>query len=323
MEGHLFWGLPVILYLFLAGMGAGATVVSASMLLRGGGGGRGVHFEIARYGALLGPWPVIIGTGLIIFELGAWQVGNYFRFFNLFFALTLSPMSIGSWLLMLFIATSLVYAYTFIRPLPWPEALGDKYAWRRALAWVNIPIGIGVGIYTGVMLGAMPSRPLWNSPMLAFLFLISALSTGVALIILARAFISRARLNEEETEVLHKSGFALTSADAMLIGFELLAVFLFFMFAYLTVGDVRIAVGATILPGGELAGLFWIGFVLIGLVLPVLIELRNLMPNILYHKGYRVSAVTEIVVASAVIVGGFLLRYVIVVGGQITGPVGI
>ena len=43
MTNGLFWGVPVILYLFLAGMGAGATTVSASMLLRGGGGARGMH----------------------------------------------------------------------------------------------------------------------------------------------------------------------------------------------------------------------------------------------------------------------------------------
>ena len=49
MTDGLYWGIPVILYLFLAGMGAGAVTVSASMLLRGGG--RGVHHEIARYGA--------------------------------------------------------------------------------------------------------------------------------------------------------------------------------------------------------------------------------------------------------------------------------
>jgi formate-dependent nitrite reductase membrane component NrfD len=78
MADGIFWGLPVILYLFLAGMGAGATTVSASMLLRGGGGARGEHHEIARYGAILGPWPVMIGTALIILELGSIEVATTF-----------------------------------------------------------------------------------------------------------------------------------------------------------------------------------------------------------------------------------------------------
>lgn len=315
----IFWGMPVILYLFLAGMGAGATTVSASMLLRGGGGPRGVHYEIARYGAVLGPIPVIVGTALIVFELGSFQHGDYFKFINLLLVMNLSPMNVGSWLLFLFIATSVIYAYTYLR-LPMP--IFDRMKWRMAMAWVNIPLGIGVAIYTGVMLGAMPSRPFWNSPILAMLFTLSALSTGVALIVFARALIGRGGLTEEQREVVHASGYILAASDAMLIGFELLTIFLFIMFAYLTVGDVRYAIEA-ILPGGPLASLFWIGVVLVGLVLPGLVEIRHVIPGLLYRKRYEVSRYTELVLAAAVILGGFVLRYVVVVAGQITGPVGL
>lgn len=320
MEHELFWGMPVILYLFLAGMGAGSTVVGASMMLRGGGGPRGVHHEIARYGALLGPIPVIVGVLAIIFELGSWNVGHYFRFINLFLVMNLSPMSVGSWLLVAFIITSLMFAYSYLRFMPMP--FGDRLKWRVALAWINIPLGIGVAIYTGVLLGAMPSRPFWNSPMLAFLFLISALSTGTALIIFARAFVTRGGLSEEKREEVHKSGYILASTDTAMIGFEILAVFLFLMFAYLTVGDVRYAV-ATILPGGELASMFWIGVVLIGLVIPGLLELYAVAPSLIYKRKYTVSRWTEMAIALAVIFGGFVLRYVVVTAGQITGPVGI
>jgi formate-dependent nitrite reductase membrane component NrfD len=320
MEYELFWGLPVTIYLFLAGMGAGATVVGASMMLRGGGGPRGVHHEIARYGALLGPIPVIVGVAAIIFELGSWQAGNYFRFINLFLVMNLSPMSVGSWLLIVFTGTSLLFAYTYIPALPVP--FGDRLKWRVFFGWINIPLGIGVTVYTGVMLGAMPSRPFWNSPMLAFLFMLSGLSTGTALIILARSFITRGGLNEDDREVVHKSGYVLASTDTTIIGFELLAVFLFLMFAYLSVGDVRYAV-ATILPGGELASLFWIGVVLIGLLLPGLVELYLVVPGLLYHRKYTVSRYTEMLIALAVIFGGFMLRYVVVIAGQITGPVGM
>lgn len=319
MTEGLFWGIPVILYLFLAGMGAGATTVSASMLLRGGGGPRGVHHEIARYGAILGPIPVIVGTGLIVFELGSFQHGDYFKFFNLLMVMNLSPMNVGSWLLFLFTATSVIYAYTYLK-LPMP--IGDRLVWRRALAWVNIPLGLGVAIYTGVMLGAMPSRPFWNSPVLALLFTISALSTGVALIVFARALFTRGGLTEDQREVLHESGYVLAATDTMLIGFEILAIFLFLMFAYLTVGDVRYAVDS-ILPGGPLASLFWIGVVLIGLVIPGLLELYFVIPSLLYRRKYTVSRYTELGIAAAVIFGGLVLRYVVVVAGQITGPVGL
>jgi len=320
MPADLTWGLPVILYLFLAGMGAGATTVSASMLLRGGGGARGPHLEVARYGALLGPIPVILGVALIVLELGSFEHGNYLRFINLFLVMNLSPMSVGSWLLVAFIVTSSMYGYSFLRHMPMP--FGDRLKWRVPLAWINIPLGLGVCIYTGVLLGAMPSRPFWNSPILALMFMFSALSTGVALIVFARALITRGGLTPEHRAMVHESGYLLASADSMLIGFELLSIFLFVMFSYLTVGDVRHAVD-TILPGGPLATQFWAGVVLIGLTLPVLIELYHVIPDLIYKKKYAVSRYTELVIAAAVIFGGLLLRYVVVVAGQISGPVGL
>jgi len=117
MGEELFWGFPVIAYLFLAGLGAGAGTVGASVLLRGPGGEFGSgYFALARYGALLAPIPVIIGCWLLIFELGSWQAGYWFKWLNLYKTINLSPMSIGTWLLTGFIGISLLYAYTF-----WPK----------------------------------------------------------------------------------------------------------------------------------------------------------------------------------------------------------
>lgn len=320
MDMELAWGVPVVLYLFLAGVGAGAVTVSASVLLRGGGGGfGGAHFALARYGALIGPFPVIIGTSLLVFELG-----RPFRALNLFKVINLSPMSIGSWLLFLFIWLSLFYALAFLPTLfPRLSRLGDRLdVVRKALAWVLVPLGIGVAVYTGVLLGAMPSRPLWNSPILAMLFLISAISTGIAVIILARMLFHSASTDPEMERRYHLSAYVLTASDLLLIGFELLVIFLFIMFAHLTIGNVKYAVAA-ILPGGELAGMFWVGMVLIGLLIPGLAELIYVVPKLLYHRDYAAPYAVEIGVSVAVLIGGFMLRYVIVIAGQITGPVGL
>jgi formate-dependent nitrite reductase membrane component NrfD len=316
MEMELVWGMPVILYLFLAGLGAGTVTVSGSVLLRGGSGSTGRHYDIARYGALIGPLLVILGTCLIVFELG-----RPFRALNLFKVINLSPMNIGSWLLAVFIVVSLVYALLF---LPWPSIIYQRLnPWRKALAWVCVPLGIGVAVYTGVMLGAMPSRPFWNSPILAMLFLISALSTGIAMIILARAiFHKQPSGNGESDGSYHQSGYLLAASDVMLIGLELMAIFLFLMFAHLTIGNVKYAV-AVILPGGDLAQMFWLWVVLIGLVIPGLVEAVYVVPKLLYDRSYAVPRVVEIAIPVAILIGGFMLRYVVVVAGQITGPVGI
>lgn len=321
MTEGLTWGLPVIAYLFLAGMGAGALTATASIFLRGGKDPRGMHVEIARYGAFITPLPVIAGCGLLIFELGSFEVGNWFRWLNLYATINLSPMSIGTWLLTFFIMLSVVYAYTFVRNAP-GISTEQRYRFRVILSWMIIPFGIGVAVYTGVLLGAMPSRPFWNSPILAMLFMLSSLSTGIAAILLARALVPGKQGNDEEFEQYHHSGYIFTTSDVLLIGFELIVIFLFLMFAHLTVGDVKNAV-SVVLPGGSLAAMFFIWVVLIGLIAPAVVELYYVLPRLLYHKAFAMPRSVEVVVPAAILVGGFMLRYVVVIAGQITGPVGI
>ena len=308
---ELNWGLPVILYLFLAGLGAGAVTVSGSVLLRKGGFGAS-RFAVARCGALIGPMPVMLGTFLIIFELG-----QPFRALNLFKVINLSPMSIGTWLLAGFIVLSLLYALTFLPPWAGP---GDRLApFRRALAWVCVPSGISVAIYTGILLGAMPSRPFWNSPILAGLFVLSALSGGVAIIILVGVFFRRKSGDPAVRADYHNSSYLLVSSEALLLGGELLIIFLFLMFGHLTIGDVRYAMLA-VLPGGQLALLFWGLVVIIGLTIPFFIELFQIVPKLLYGREFKSLVALEVAVPVAILIGGFALRYTVVIAGQITAP---
>ena len=335
MEHELTWGLPVILYLFLAGLGAGAVTVSAAILLRTGEYHGGSYFKLARYGALIGPIPVILGTCFIILELGRWD-----RAFNLYKVINLSPMSIGSWLLALFIICSLLYALVFLPSfLPRFERLSRRlFPIMHVLSWVNVPLGIGVAVYTGILLGAMPSRPLWNSPILAMLFLVSALSTGIAVIILAQTLshffrrkdptVKAERRSHQDASLSstgHRSyeiSYLLTGSDMLLIFIELIVIFLFVMFAHLTVGNLKYAM-AIILPGGEMAGMFWGWVVLAGLLIPGLMEMFYIIPKVVYGRDFRIHEGSEFLISVAVLVGGFMLRYIVVIGGQVTGPLGL
>lgn len=316
MQEELLWGLPVIGYLFLAGFGAGALTVSASVFLRGGGGAfGGGHFEVARYGALLAPLPVIIGCLLLIFELG-----QPFRFLNLYKVMNLSPMSVGTWLLTFFIFVSIAYAFTF-----WRSDAGPDDRWslvRRGIAWISVPLGIATAVYTGVLLGAMPSRPFWNTPILPMLFLLSSLSSGIGGMLFFRALFHRNSRLPRQQEEYENSGYLLTSSDVLLIGFEILAIFLFLMFGHLTVGHTAYAVDV-LLPGGELAAAFWTWVVLIGLVIPALVELAFVVPRLLYGRPYRAPRAVEFVLPIAVLTGAFMLRYTVVVTGQVTGLTGL
>lgn len=308
---ELNWGLPVILYLFLAGLGAGAITVSASVLLRKGGFGSS-RFSVARCGALIGPIPIMLGTFMIVFELG-----QPFRALNLFKLINLSPMSIGSWLLAAFIVISLLYALTF---LPASAGPGDRFARvRRILAWICVPGGVSVALYTGILLGAMPSRPFWNSPILAGLFLLSALSSGVAAIMLMGVFFRRNSPNPAIRADYHNSSYMLASSDAILLAGELAMIFLLLLFAHLTIGDIRYAV-AVVLPGGHMAIAFWGLVIGIGLLIPLVIEMTQIIPRLLYEERFVSNPTAEVVASIAILIGGFALRYIIVIAGQITAP---
>jgi formate-dependent nitrite reductase membrane component NrfD len=324
---ELIWGLPVVGYLFLAGMGAGALVTSASMLLRSRG--RAAFYRLARYGAVISLPLVGIGVFLLVFELGSFQTGHWFRWINLYKTINYSPMSIGSWFLILYFVVSAPYALSFILP---SNGLNDKWrVWRERLAYICIAMGIGVAVYTGVLLGAMPARPLWNSPILAMLFLISSISTGIALVMLVDWLVAFFDCNwlakylhwqQGDNKGYCEATYILAVTDAMFIGFELLVIFLFFMYAHLTIGNVGEAI-KVFQTGGELAGQFWLGVVVIGLLLPGLIELFKVAPVLVGKGQYVHSGFSMLLVSILVISGGFLLRYVIVVGGQIARLAGI
>lgn len=315
---ELTWGLPVVAYLFMAGLGAGALTTSASVLLRGGPSGK--YFDVARYGAFIAPIPVALGSALLVLELGSFQAGHWFRFLNLYKVINLSPMSLGTWLLTAFLMVSVVYAYTFLSRNPLPGDTRDML--RRLSAWVGIPLGIGVAVYTGVLLGALPSRPFWNSPVLAMLFLLSSISTGIAAIILVRALLKRKVQSDTQTHNYNETGFLLSATDTLLIGLELLALFLFVMYAHLTIGNAKAAI-AVIMVGGELSTLFWFWVVVIGLLVPALIELALIVPRIVYQKAFYSHRTVDILVPVSVLIGGFMLRYVVVIAGQITYPIGL
>jgi polysulfide reductase chain C len=92
------WGFLIIIYLFLGGLSAGLFFVSAVATFLQAHDDDTAYSKVARYGAWLAPWPVMLGCALLIFDLGRW-----YKFWKLFVHFRwMSPMSIGSWLLVAF-----------------------------------------------------------------------------------------------------------------------------------------------------------------------------------------------------------------------------
>ncbi|MHB1134907.1 MAG: NrfD/PsrC family molybdoenzyme membrane anchor subunit, partial [Chloroflexota bacterium] len=314
------WGLLVVNYLFLAGVSAGAFAISSFATYIGG-----PHFRrVARIGALVAPWPAIAGVGLLVFDLG-----RPLAFYNLFLTLQYtSPMSIGTWLLTAFILISLIYALLWL-PAPfdnllrlpvsraslrdfsrwWAPSQQTLRRWRAVVAALGFPLSLGIGIYTGILLGAVPARPFWNTPMLAQLFLFSAMSTGTATVLLLTALLGTRRQSgyEEERRLL-------VSTDMVLIVLEVFMLIPFLLHHALSPWSS--ATSIQLILGGEFTLLFWLGTILLGIVLPLAIEAYELFPFVLKQGAVRYSLYLSAASSILVLLGGFTLRYVFVYAGQ-------
>jgi len=310
------WGFLIVNYLFLGGLSAGLFFVSALATFLYKIDAPSPYTRIARLGAFLAPWPVAIGCFLLIFDLGRW-----YHFYKLFLHLRLvSPMSIGSWLLVLFNLVALLNAYAWLTErqrnalftkLPRALALFSKFNydidhWRRWLALAGLPISVGVGIYTGVLLGAVQSRPFWNTNLVAQLFLFSALSTGCAALILG---LSGREKSAQELRLLY-------GLDICFMVLEFFIVLPYLIHGELSVQAVQDSL--ELILGGPFAILFWVFFMGLGLLTPLVIELRELVPVIVSNREFHYNRLLAASTAVLILGGGFLLRYIFVFAGQMS-----
>src|SRR3990172_12017971 len=295
------WGLLIVMYLFCGGLSAGAIVISGLANYIGGGER---YTRLAKIGAIIAPFPVMLGTGLLVFDLG-----RPFFFWKLFLAFEpVSPMWIGTWLLSVFLAVSLPYFNLF---LPESKRLWKPVQvqfWKNVLAAAGFPLGIGVAIYTGVLLGAIPARPFWNTPMVALLFLFSALSTATALLIVL-SFKSKSSEAQEERKLL-------LSADIVFILLELLIIIPYIIHGELSTLSARESLKLVL--GGPYTLLFWLGVVFLGLLVPLAIEFLELIPRSKTNERRHMPGIVALLAGVLVLLGGFLLRYVFVYAGQIS-----
>ena len=285
------WGWEVPVYLFLGGWVAGAMVLSGWLMRRGR--------EEDRPGVVrVLPWVglVLISLGMLALFLDLEHRLYVWRMYTTF--QPTSPMSWGAWIL---IAVYPVLALTGLATLP--ATLADAWAplgafarrlrasgGHNLLGLANIAIGVGLGVYTGILLSSLGARPLWASGALGPLFLVSGLSTGAAFAHLI------ARDPEEQS--------ALLRSDNLVLVTELVLIALF-LIGLASAGAAQ-AQAAGLLLGGPYTAAFWVLVVGLGIALPLAIQ--TLM---------AAGRVGHTMVAPLLVMGGGLaLRFVIVAAGQ-------
>lgn len=292
------WGIMIVIYLFTAGLSAGAMATSNLSFLYGG-----KDFErVSRWGAYIAPFPISLGLAFLLLDLG-----SPFNFYRLFMILQVhSPMSYGSWAILFFTLLSVIYLYFWL-PVKF-QVLGlpkNLEQWKKRFSQGMPILSIGVAIYTGFLLNAA-NRPLWTSPILPVLFLISALSTGIASVIFIAALSPWERGRHKELHVL-------TKVDALLIGLEILVLLIMVTLGKLSSHSVSEAFNGMVF--GHFALIFWLLIIGLGLLVPLILELMELKDKI------PVKWVLPVTIGSSffVLFGGFFVRYIITYAGQWSG----
>lgn len=239
------WGAIIAWYLFLAGLGGGAFATAVFVRYR--------HPDckrLMRVGRLIAPIVVIIGLCLLMFDATA-GFHNPLRFVLLLTNFG-SVMTWGVVFLAVFVVVALIVLVLDLmkREVPmWLDCVG-------------LVMGLCVAIYTGCLLGVCQGFPLWNSALLPILFLVSAVSTGMAAVLLVGVFYAPDEFNE--VVVMKKFHFWLP-----VIEFVLVAALLF-----ITAFNPSPAGWESVmsLVSGNWAVAFWLLFVIVGLVLPTILE---------------------------------------------------
>lgn len=326
-------------YLFLGGLTAGVVLVACvadflSLKFR--------RLEFLSRAAAITAVPLLALAGFFLtVHLGKPERGLGFP---LFFTNYNSWMTRGGWVVGADAPIVVVYAALwYFRVFP---------RIRRIVAVIGIPAQVVLSMYTGLLLSGAWFVPLWSGKFLPLIFLNSALTTGVAaagLIFLAGwAFLGQG--DEDPRWVLRWVGAVL----AVLILVELyeLRAFMVYLttqapdkavvlsppsgefvspagsrmaYEYVTGGtgypwklfEGETEAARAVIPRKTLAPWFWLGIVGVGLTIPLLLTLLEFVSDIFSR---RLATGVAGIKFALVLVGGFVLRVVIVWGGDLKAP---
>ena len=295
------WGWYVILYFFLGGLAAGSYFIATMLALAGDRRDR----ETVRLGYLLA-FPLVVVCGiLLVIDLGVplrfWHMLIQSERPPLPIFKWWSPMSLGSWVLMafgLFSFVSFVGVLVETGRVRWSPLVRLDH-WARAtprplaVAWavVGTFFGFFLAGYTGVLLTGTSIVAWHNARLLGGIFLASAASTSYALLILL--LLRRGRTYAEAPVA------KLAAADKLMMVLELLLL-----------AVMLIVLGGVARPfiSGGFGILFWLGVVVVGLLVPLTL---HVIPRLRWDAHRR-----TVVASMCVLVGGLILRFVIVMAPQ-------
>ena len=282
------WGWYIVVYFFLGGIAGGAAFLSGMLDLLGDRLDR----RMTRIGYLIALVAIAIGAPLLIVDLTIperfWHMiwksdtgGPMFKYY--------SPLSLGVWIILafvLFVGLAAAASLADIGKFPrWFATFGEGVL-GKIIALGCILSGAALAAYTGLVLTGT-NRPLWgDSAWITLLFLLSGISAGGAAMILLgwrQGYPGTVRWIEEMERY---------SSVLELIVLAIIAA---------TIWSV-----VRVVWNGAWGAILLFGVGVLGIV----------TPNVLYARPRALGTATVPVAALLALIGGFLLRTVVILSSE-------
>jgi molybdopterin-containing oxidoreductase family membrane subunit len=269
MRDVVSWGLYIFTFAFFVKLSAGGLIVASSAEIFGIAALR----PLARLGVLTASVSISMAGITIIPDLGRpGRMMNLFLHPNWRSPMLWDVTIVGVYFLL---ATSELWLMSSTH-VPWKEQ------WMRRLAFVGLPAAFALHSITAWIFGLQVSRALWNTALMAPLFVVSAILSGTALIAVIAGVLQRYADFKLHPSTWQKLGGLMAIS---------LAIDLFFLFSeYVTIlwaGVPREMIALKmILPGGSQSLLFWLEWVLGGVVPFVLL----VSPRTRFHVSALVAS---------------------------------
>ena len=292
LEGHqvlgssnvIPWGMPIVLTIYLIGLSAGSLILSSLTYVFG----REQYRPIARMAVFLAIVLILGAMVSIAVDLG--RPEKFWRLFMFFYLNNMSSMfAINGILYGGYLVISLVYlGFIFAQQPKLTRGMGII-----AVCWAVL-----VHMGTGAIFGFMAAREAWFSPLRPLEFLAAALTSGMALLILAVVV------------TLKFSGRGIKKEMITSLG-GMLSVFIIILLVLVVVDKLthfyapsRDAV--IYMLAGPSSWVFWGLQIGMGAVIPL---------AILFHPRLKKTLQGVVLAAASVVVGVFFERYFLVIPG--------
>ena len=298
---HHYWEMPIVIYLFLGGLGGGIMcwAMLFTQIIAPGNQlivplGNGLDQIVSLVPAVSqGLWLAMfvalvclaIGCFFLLFELGQHMA---------FIRVWLKSTSIICWGARFLVIAMFFDIFWLLAYLPWPLA-----GFFATFSDFNVIIagiaGTCIMVYTGVMLSTLKAHSFWATPALPVLFTISALSTACAAVMICAGIgfftcdmTAVAAATELVRETVHEVDIVLGICE--------ITVLLIMVLSFLGAGNTAANQVAHRWVHGSYALAFWGGMMGVGLVIPLAFNI------------FGSGALTTYVAPILVLLGGFLLR---------------